>query len=132
MPLRITLKPKERLFIGGAVVVNGGGKCDLIVVNDVSILREKDILNEAAANTPCKRIYLTVQLMYMDEKNLMKYHKFYWDHVRDVVNAAPSAMDLIDQISEQILSGRYYPALKIARRLIQYEKELTRNVRKPD
>jgi flagellar protein FlbT len=126
MPLRITLKPKERVFIGGAVVVNGGVRSEMFVVNDVPVLREKDILTDVSANTPCTRIYLAVQLMYMDERHLAEYHERYWVLVRDVVTAAPSTGDLIGEISQQLLAGRYYHALKIARRLVEHEKALTR------
>ncbi len=124
MPLRITLKPNERVFIGGAVILNGGGKCEMVVVNDVAVIRERDILTDDSATTPCRRIYLAVQLMYMDERRLAHYHERYWALVGDVVKAAPSTVDLIDQISQQVLSGQYYRALKIARRLVEHEKAL--------
>jgi flagellar protein FlbT len=71
MALKISLKSGERMILGGAVVTNGSsGSCDLIVENKVPILRQKDILTEAKADSPCRRIYLTVQLMYIDEANL--------------------------------------------------------------
>jgi flagellar protein FlbT len=124
MALKISLKPHERLIIGGAVVTNGDTKCDLIVENNIPILRQKDILREEEANTPCRRIYFLVQLMYVDEANLVTHHGTYWKLVRDVAQAAPSTIGLIDQISEEILNGRYYQALKLARKLIEYEKEL--------
>ncbi|MBI1820256.1 MAG: flagellar biosynthesis repressor FlbT [Nitrospirae bacterium] len=125
MPLKVTLKPKERIFINGAVVVNEEkSRVNLVVVNDVPILREKDILTEKSADTPCKRIYLTVQLMYMDKEHLSEYHKNYWKRVGEVVKAAPSTTTIIQKVSEQILIGNYYRALKLTQRLIQYEKEL--------
>jgi flagellar protein FlbT len=125
MPLKVTLKPKERLFINGAVIVNDEeSRINLVVVNDVPILREKDILTEETADTPCKRIYLTVQLMYMDKELLSEYHKNYWKRVGEVVKAAPSTTGMIQKISEQILIGQYYKALKLTQKLIQYEKEL--------
>lgn len=124
MALKISLKPHERLIIGGAVVTNGDTKCDLIVENNIPILRQKDILREEEVNTPCRRIYFLVQLMYVDEGNLVTHHGTYWNLVRDVVQAAPSTIVLIDQISEEILNARYYQALKLARKLIEYEKEL--------
>lgn len=128
MALKLTLKPQERMILGGAVVTNGNTKCDLIIENSVPILREKDILSEAQATTPCTRIYFAVQLMYVDEQRLAEHHKLYWDLVRDVVRAAPSTLELVDQMSEHILCGRYYQALKAARQLIEYEEEVTRNV----
>jgi flagellar protein FlbT len=130
MALKINLKPHERLIIGGAVVQNGGSRCDLLVENNVPILRDKDIHREQDADTPCKRIYFTVQLMYVDEKNLVVHHNNYWKLVRDVVTAAPSTLGMIDQISENILSSRYYQALKLTQKLIEYEQEVMNNARK--
>ena len=130
MALKISLKPHERLIIGGAVVQNGGSRCDLLVENNVPILRDKDILREQDADTPCKRIYFTVQLMYVDEKNLVVHHNSYWKLVRDVMSAAPSTLGMIDQISENILSSRYYQALKLTQKLIEYEQEVMNNARK--
>lgn len=124
MPLTLLLKPHERLFINGAVIVNGEAKSSLSVLNDVPVLREKDILTEKTADTPCKQIYLTVQLMYMDDKELPTYHKIYGELVRDVIQAAPSTTATIQQISELILAEEYYPALKVAKRLIDIEKEI--------
>lgn len=130
MGLKIILKPHERMIIGGAVVTNGNGKSEFLVENNVPILREKDILSEHDADTPCKRIYFVIQLMYIDEKKLTEYHNTYWSLVRDIVAAAPSTLILIDQISEQILGSRYYQALKLAKNLIEYEQEVVNNVRK--
>jgi flagellar protein FlbT len=128
MGLKITLKPKERMIIGGAVVTNGDGKCELIIENKVTLLREKDILSEEAANTPSKRIYFTIQLMYIDNDNLAEHHKMYWKLVREIVDAAPSTITLIDQISEHIVNNRYYQALKVADKLIDYEQEVISRV----
>lgn len=129
MALKITLKPGERMILGGAVVTNGSsGSCDLIVENKVPILREKDILSEEKANSPCRRIYLSIQLMYIDEPNLSIYHSLYWDLVKEVVRAAPSTVGLIDSISEHILHRNYYQALKLTKRLIEYEREVIERV----
>lgn len=129
MALKITLKPDERMIIGGAVVTNGNGTgCDLLVDNKVPILRQKDILNEDQANSPCRKIYFIIQLMYIDEENLPAYNNTYWNLVRDVVQAAPSTTALIDVISEHILNKRYYQALKATKSLIDYEQEVISRV----
>jgi flagellar protein FlbT len=125
MPLKVTLKPNERLFINGAVVVNNEeSRITLVIVNDVPILREKDILTDQSADSPCKRVHLSIQLMYMDPSNLADYHKSYWKLVAEIVKAAPSTKVIIQRISEQILVGEFYKALKLSQKLIQYEKEL--------
>jgi flagellar protein FlbT len=128
MGLKITLKPKERLIIGGAVITNGDSKCDLIIENKVTLLREKNILSEENANTPGRRIYFVIQLMYIDQENLATHHKTYWALVADFIQAAPSALEMIKQISEHIVNNRYYMALKLAGKLIDYEQEVIKRV----
>lgn len=125
MALKITLKPDERMIIGGAVVTNkNNSACKILVENNIPILRQKDILNEDQADSPCRKIYFIIQLMYIDEENVQAYYKTYWNLVRDVVQASPSMTGLIDVISEHILNQRYYQALKAAKTLIDYEQEV--------
>lgn len=128
MALKISLKPQERIIIGEAVISNVGTGSDLVIENNVPILREKDIMTEADANTPCRKIYFAVQMMYIDGKNLVEHHNAYWKLVREVVDAAPSTLGLIEQVSSHILGQRYYQALKSARKLIEYEREVIKNV----
>ncbi|MBI5634137.1 MAG: flagellar biosynthesis repressor FlbT [Nitrospirae bacterium] len=129
MALKISLKPHERLIIGGAVISNGAAKSDLVIENNVPILREKDILGSTNADSPCKRVYLAIQLMYIDEKKLAEYHKTYWELIKDILQALPSRHDLIAEISEHILHGQYYQALKLTRKLIEYEQEVLTHAR---
>ncbi len=124
MALKISLKPDERMIIGGAVIRNGSTKAELLIENNTPILRQKNILSPDEANTPARRIYLTVQLMYVDEQNLVKHHELYWDLVRDFISAVPRALGLIDQISELILQAKHYDALKAAHKLIAFEQEV--------
>lgn len=123
MALKIDLKPHERLIIGGSVISTGSSKSEIIVENNVPVLRAKDIMREKDADTPCKRIYFTIQLMYVDDKDLAKKHNAYWTLLKEVVEAAPSTARLAGQISEHVLNGRYYQALKLTKKLIEYEEE---------
>lgn len=129
MALKITLKPHERVIIGGGVVTNGDTRNSLIIGNNVAILREKEIMREREANTPCRRIYFTVQLMYIDDSHIVEHHNTYWKLVSDVIKAAPSMLGLIDRISEFILGNRFYQALKLCRKLIDHEQEVINDVR---
>jgi flagellar protein FlbT len=131
MALRISLKPQEKMILGGAVIINGNNyRCNLIIENRVPILREKDILSEGQANSLCRRLYFVIQLMYIDEENLVAHQNNYWKLVKDLVKAAPSSINLIDQISEEIVGGKYYRALKLAQKLIDYEQEVISSVQK--
>ena len=124
MPLKITLKPNERMIVGGAVISNGNTRCDLFIENKVPILRQKNIMRERDADSPCRKIYFTIQLMYIDEENLTEHHNTYWRLVQGIIKAAPSMLALIDQISDHILNNKYYQALRLARKLIDYEQEI--------
>ena len=129
MALKITLKPHEKMILSGTVIANGSNAgCELIVENKVPILREKDILSEKDADTPCRNLYFIIQLMYIDEGNHAIHQKNYWDLVNDIVKAAPSMVGLIDRINEEIVSGRFYQALKLSQKLIDYEQEVISRV----
>jgi len=127
MALRIELKPRERFILGGAVLQNGDTRSELILENNVLILRGKNILSLEDADTPCKRIYFLIQLMYVEGGNLEGHQDTYWALVRDIVKAAPSMLDLIDAINEHLVVGRYYEALKLTRKLINEEERLTQH-----
>ena len=129
MALKITLKPHEKFILGGAVIANGDAKSAFVLENDVPMLREKDILTLASANTPCKKIYFAIQLMYVDGANLAEHHKTYWELVKDVAGAAPSTRQLLEEISNDILNDRHYQALKLTKKLIEYETEVVSRVR---
>jgi len=124
MALRIELKPRERFILGGAVLQNGDARSELILENNVPILRGKNILSLEEADTPCKRIYFLIQLMYVEGGNLAEHQDTYWALVRDIVGAAPSMLGLIDAINEQLVGGHYYEALKLTRKLINEEERL--------
>lgn len=132
MALSLTLKPQEKIFIGGAVVQNGSSKAELTILNDVPILRQKEILHEWDADTPCRRIYLAVQQMYMDAPNSATYYKLLSELMKDVAEAAPSTVGLLQKIGAQVSSGQHYAALKLVKQLINHETELLKNVRQSD
>lgn len=130
MPLRIKLKPHEKVIIGSAVVSNGSNKAELVIENTVPLLRERDVLTAKTADTPCKRIYLVIQLMYLEPQAVARHERTYAKLARDVLEAAPSTRRLFDSIEDRIGAGEYFAALKLARKLIAYEQEVTDHVRR--
>jgi flagellar biosynthesis repressor protein FlbT len=124
MALKVELKPNEQIIIGSCVITNTDQRARLLIDgNKIPILREKDIMTPATANTPAKLVYLAVQLMYISPEAQIN-HGTYFNLVRDIVTAAPSAWPVIEGINNSILSGDLYRALKEARKLIAYEKKL--------
>jgi len=123
MGLKVELKPGERLILGDCLVTNGEQRTRLLIDGQVAILREKDIMTKEQADSPAKRIYLAIQLMYTS-RDPSAHHATYFALMRDLVQAAPSAWPHMVAISNHILAGEMYKALKSAKGLIAYEREL--------
>jgi flagellar protein FlbT len=123
VPLRVELKPFERIIIGQSVITNSETRATFLIDGDTPILREKDILTAETATTPVKRIYLCIQQMYL-ENDIPKYQDLYLGFVKDVLEAVPSFRDQIEVASNLILSGYLYKALREIRKLIRREDEL--------
>ena len=128
VPLRISLKAGERLIVGGAVVKNGKTRCDLLIENDVPILRGREVLSLDDADSPCRRIVFTIQLMYVDPTHAAEHQTLYAQLVQEVLQASPSMTPVITEIGQRIAVGRFYQALKLGRKLIAYEEELIGHV----
>jgi flagellar biosynthesis repressor protein FlbT len=129
MALKVELKPGERIIIGDCVITNHEQRTRLHIEGQAPILREKDILTAERADTPAKRIYLAVQLMYT-ARDPREHHEVYFSLLRDIVGAAPSVWPFIESINNHILTGAMYKALKEAKKLIAYEQELLADARR--
>ena len=125
MPLRVELKPFERIIIGTSVITNSDARTAFLIDGNAPILREKDIFTAETANTPVKRIYLCVQMMYL-ENNIPAYQYLYFGFIKDVIEAVPSFREPIEAVSNLILSGELYKALRELRGLIKREEDLLR------
>jgi flagellar protein FlbT len=126
MALRVELKPGERIIIGESVITNADARTAFLIDGDAPILREKDILTSDSANTPVKRVYLCVQMMYL-ERDIAKYQEIYFDLIKDLLTAVPSFKASIEAASNHILSGELYKALKALKKLIELERALLGN-----
>jgi len=123
MALKVELKPGEKIILGDCVITNDDQRTRLMIEGQVPILREKDILTPKRADTPAKRIYLAVQLMYTST-DPRAHHEIYFSLIKDLLVAVPSTWQYIENINNHILTGELYKALKDAKKLISYEEEL--------
>lgn len=122
MPLKIELKPWEKCIVSGAVIANGGARrCQLVFENKVTILREREIMRPDEADTPCKNLYFTIQLMYIDPDNLDRYSTSYESQIAEIMKAAPSLTELINTITKLLIDQKYYKALILTKALIEIE-----------
>ncbi|MEM8985461.1 MAG: flagellar biosynthesis repressor FlbT [Pseudomonadota bacterium] len=125
MPLKLSLKPGEKFVLNGAVVANGDKRTTIVVQNKASILREKDILQEADVNTPSKRVYFPIMMMYLDNGARSAYYDEFALRMTEFMGAVTGAeaLELCVGVSKDVMKGEYYKALMKCRKLIAYEKE---------
>ncbi len=128
MALVIDLKPHEKILIGTAVITNADQRTRLHIAGDAPILREKDVMQEEDANSPCRKIYFLVQCMYLAPDPKIYFDR-YFGMIKEIQEAAPTTTFFFLKINETILGGHYYKAMKEARELIKHEDELIANVK---
>jgi flagellar protein FlbT len=130
VPLKLSLKPGEKFVLNGAVVQNGDRRGVLVLQNKASVLREKDIMQQDEATTPARRIYFPVMMMYLDEAGAENYYREFAQRLTEFMGAIKNPKVLMEcvDISKLCMSGEYYKALMLCRKLIEYEDERLGNV----
>jgi flagellar protein FlbT len=123
VPLRVELKPFERIVIGETVLVNSGTRTSFLIDGDAPILREKDTVTPENANTPVKRLYLCVQTMYL-KNDIPRYRMAYQGFLRDLRETNPGDRVAIDGINSHVVAGTLYKALKEIRKLMKRDEAL--------
>lgn len=123
MPLKLSLKPGERFVLNGAVVQNGDRRGTLILQNKASVLREKDIMQTEEANSPARRVYFPVMMMYLDEADAGKYYDEFVRRLTEFMSAIrnPEILTECVSVSKHVLGREFYKALMGCRKLIEYE-----------
>jgi flagellar biosynthesis repressor protein FlbT len=126
----LSLKPGERFVLNGAVVQNGDRRGTLILQNKASVLREKDIMQPEDANTPARRIYFPVMMMYLDESSANKQYDEFAMRLTEFMTAVrnPNVLSECVTLSRHVMENEYYKALMVCRKLIDYEDEVLGNV----
>jgi flagellar protein FlbT len=125
MPLKLSLKPGEKFVLNGAVVQNGDRRSALLLQNKASVLREKDIMQAEEANSPSRRIYFPVMMMYLDQSADHRYHDEFVQRLSEFMGAVrnPDVLAECVNVSKHVMTREYYKALMVCRKLIEYEDE---------
>jgi flagellar protein FlbT len=130
MALKLSLKPGERFVVNGAVLQNGDRRTVMLLQNKASILREKDIIQPEDANTPARRIYFPIMMMYLDPPDANRYYDEFVMRLNEFMGAIRSTEILKEcvSLSREVMSQDYYKALTRCRKLLVYEQGLLGNV----
>lgn len=126
MPLKVNIKPGEKFVVNGAVMVAGNKGASLVLQNEATLLLGKDIMQEDEADTPAKRIYFTILLMYLDDDGRSDYYPTFMKLVEDFMEATTfgEVRRTLLHIVQDVNAQRYYRALKTCKALISYETQV--------
>jgi flagellar protein FlbT len=124
MPLKLSLKPGEKFVLNGAVLTNGDRRVSLVIENKASILRDRDILQADEANTPAKRIYFPIMMLYLDPDQTSGHYEEFVTRMSEFMTAITDreALATCVAISRDVLQGQYYKALIKCRGLFEFEQ----------
>ena len=83
-------------------------------------------MQEDDANTPSKRLYFALQMLYIDPENKDQYTHLYEGFRSDLerVVSLPVLKESLGMIKEAVDGARYYDAMKICRDLVTAEDQL--------
>lgn len=117
VPLKLVLRPGEKLIVNGAVIGIGDHPVSLFFYNKVNFLRGREIMKEENCDTIGKKLYFIIQLIYIfpedAQLNLVKFGII----LEEARLAHPDEAELFADIEVLVREGNYYRALKICRRL---------------
>jgi len=124
MPLSIPLPAHAKVIINGAVIENSGGaNITLTVHNKANILRDKDVITQAEADTPAKEIYHSIQNAYLFEANKDEWMAIARALLEQFQRIRPNSAPITTHILELLAEDKLYNALRASRRLIGFESE---------
>ena len=122
MPLKIELKPNERIILGDSIVTNcSSAHASLNRRSCSDPAREGHHVARPSRQSGEADLSCGTTDVHGERRD--EHYASYFRLVREMLNAAPAARAFIDSINNQILTGELYKALKEARKLIAYEEE---------
>src|SRR6185369_962556 len=83
--IRVPVRPGDKFVVNGAVLTLGDGSVE--IQNHELVLMGHDVMLPEDANTPAKRIYYWLMLMYLDGPGQDAYRMRLLDDMNDFLNA---------------------------------------------
>src|SRR3954447_15328395 len=92
MPLKLVLKPNEKLIVNGAVVSNNSPRAvTLTFHNKAQLLQQKDVLLPEEARTPLLRTYFALKCVYLDADGAEEHRRHFQEFAAELFAATTNA-----------------------------------------
>ncbi|MBL4749743.1 MAG: flagellar biosynthesis repressor FlbT [Amylibacter sp.] len=125
MPLRLTLKPEERIIINGCIIRNAARRQTLTIENQADVVRGHDLLKEQEVTTPVTRVYFLIQTVLVAAELRDDFNPQIQKSLAELVTVFGS--DYTDNIlnaANFVSTGDYYKALRALSGLMKHERDL--------
>ncbi|ASG22033.1 MULTISPECIES: flagellar biosynthesis repressor FlbT [Nitrospirillum] len=122
MPLKLVLRPGEKLIVNGAVIGIGDHPVSLFFYNKVNFLRGREILKEENCDTIEKRLYFIIQLIYIFPEDASTNMVHFAAILEEARVQHPDKADLFDEVQTLVREGNNYRALKLCRKLFDIKE----------
>lgn len=122
MTLRISLRDGEKVVVNGAVL-RAVGRTEICVESPAAILRGREIMAPADADTPAKQLYFHTMMAYIDADNVVAHQDRIVDSLARVTAMLPTAEASSAAIAfaRNAAGMEYYRALAECRTLMRLE-----------
>jgi flagellar protein FlbT len=124
LTLRISLRDGERVVINGAII-RSSGRTDLAIESKVTILRGREIMAPAEANTPARALYFHTMMAYLDPERIEEHHRQILGLLGGVsrLSTCETGRAAVASFAERAASADYYRALGDCRTLMRLEHD---------
>ena len=122
--LVLELRQGEMMIVNGAPI-RFRTKTRIELTAKARFLFGKQIMAPEQADSPARRIYFPVMMMYLDEAGASKFYDEFVKRLNEFMGAISNPELLADciAISKHAMAREYYKALMLCRKLIEYEDE---------
>jgi flagellar protein FlbT len=98
----------------------------MVVDNDATVLRGRDVMRPEEADTPARQLYFACMLAYIDQGDREKHQSALLVRLEVLMAALelPMAKGACVRFAGKVANGQFYAALADCRWLINYETEI--------
>jgi flagellar protein FlbT len=124
-PIQINLRPKERIYINGAVV-RVDRRVTLELMNDVTFLLESHVLQPEQTTTTLRQLYFVIQSMLMEPANAQRATEIFAEMHRATLASFTNETVVtgLRTAGGLVATGRIFDALRTLRALFPIEDEI--------
>jgi flagellar protein FlbT len=119
MPLKVVLRPGEKLVVNGAVLAAGERTATLFLHNQAQFLRGRDMLRAEDARCALGRLQLAIQALYLAADGEAAERRAALAQAAQAARAArPDLSDAVDACAALALEGAGYQAMRSCAKLL--------------